>query len=204
MAGLNPVLEAMLSRVSIRKFKPDPIPLDVVKRIVEAGIRAPTAGGGQEWYFIIVVSEDKRRKVHELLKKAHILYAEKVLRKPLSREKLDKWIKLMEEGEYLAPVYIAGYVDLRNPMYSDEYAELERLWAHQSIAAAFENIILAAWSMGIGSVWLGVPLLMREEFDKVLEPPKGLELAGILALGYPDEHPKPRPRKGVEEVSKII
>ncbi len=200
----NCVLKTIHSRASIRKFKEEQIPLDIVQRIIEAGIRAPTAGGGQEWFFIIVLSEEKRRRIHELLKKAHILYAEKVLRKPLSRDKLEKWIKLMDEGEYLAPVYIAGYIDLRSPLYSDEYRELEELWAHQSIAAAFENIILAAWSMNIGSVWLGVPLLMEEEFNKVLEPPKGLKLAGILALGYPDEKPKLRGRKSIEEITKII
>ena len=201
---MSSCLDTIFSRVSVRMFKPDPIPMDVLKRIVEAGIRAPTAGGGQEWYFIIIVSEEKRKKIHELLKKAHILYAEKVLRKPLRREVMEKWVKVMEEGEYLAPAYIAGYVDLREPIYSDNYRELERLWAHQSIAAAFENMILAAWSMGIGSVWLGVPLLMEKEFNEVLEPPSGLELAGILALGYPEEQPKPRKRKSLEEVLKII
>ncbi len=200
----NCVLKTILDRVSIRKFKYEPIPLDIVQRIIEAGIRAPTAGGGEEWFFIIVLSEAKRKRIHELLKKAHILYAEKVLRRPLSRSRLEKWIKLMEEGQYLAPVYIAGYIDLRNPLYSDEYRELEELWAHQSIAVAFENMILTAWSMGLGSVWLGVPLLLEEEFNKVLDPPEGLKLAGIIALGYPDKHSRPRKRKSLEEVSKII
>ena len=111
----------------------------------------------------------------------------------------------MENGIYLAPAYIAGYIDLRNPLYKDEYHELERLWAHQSLAAAFENMILTAWSMGIGSVWLGVPLLLRKEFDQVLQPAPGLELAGILALGYPARKTRPRiRRKGFDEVCKII
>lgn len=198
------VLDAIYSRVSIRRFKPDPIPLEILKHIVEAGTRAPTAGGGQEWYFIIVVSEEKRRRIHELLKKAHIMYAREVLRRPLRKESLEKWVKLMEEGAYFAPAYIAGYIDLRNPLYSDKHRDLERLWAHHSIAAAFENMILAAWSYGIGSVWLGVPLLVEDEVNDVLSPPSGLELAGILALGYPAEQPKPRRRKSVDEVSKII
>jgi len=201
---MSSCLDTIFSRASVRMFKPDPIPMDILKRIVEAGIRAPTAGGGQEWYFIIVVSEDKRKRIHDLLKKAHVVYAEKVQRKPMRRESIEKWVKVMDEGMYLAPAYVAGYVDLREPIYSDNYRELERLWAHQSIAAAFENMILAAWSMGIGSVWLGVPLLMEKEFNEVLEPPSGLELAGILALGYPEEPPKPRKRKSLEEVSKII
>ena len=47
----NCVLKTILDRVSIRKFKYEPIPLDIVQRTIEAGIRAPTAGGGEEWFF---------------------------------------------------------------------------------------------------------------------------------------------------------
>ena len=197
-------IETIFSRASIRRFKPDPIPIDIIKKIVEAGTRAPNAGGFEKWFFIVVLSEDKRRRIHELLKKAHILYAEKVLAKPMRRESIEKWARAIDEGMYFAPVYIAGYIDLREHVYSEEYRDVERLWLHQSVAAAFENMILAAWSMGIASVWLGVPLLMRKEFDEVLRPPQGMELAGILALGYPMEEAKPRRRKPIEEVMKIV
>jgi len=201
----NVLLDIINTRASVRVFTNTPVPVETLKKIVEAGIRAPTAGGGEEWFFTIVLSEEKRRRIHELLVEAHLLYAEKVLKKPLSPQQVEKWRKSMEEGMYLAPAYIAGYIDLRDPLYSDDYRELERLWAHQSLAAAFENMILTAWSMGIGSVWLGVPLLMREEFDKVLKPPEGVELAGILALGYPAKRIRPRTRhKGFDSICKII
>jgi len=201
----NILLDIINTRASVRVFEQTPIPLEDLKRIVEAGIRAPTAGGGEEWYFIIVLSEEKRRKIYQLLIKAHLIYAEKVLKNPLTRQQIEKWKSSMEKGMYFAPAYIAGYIDLRDPLYREEYRELERLWAHQSLATAFENMILAAWSMGIGSVWLGVPLLLREEFDEILQPPQGLELAGILALGYPARKVKPRiRRKKFEEVCKII
>lgn len=201
----NILFEIVKSRASVRVFEKTPLSIEILKKVIEAGIRAPTAGGGEEWFFIIVLSEEKRRRIHELLVKAHLIYAEKVLREPLTPQQVEKWRRSMEDGMYLAPAYIAGYIDLRNPLYSDEYRELERLWAHQSLATAFENMILAAWSMGIGSVWLGVPLLLRGEFDRVLKPPPGLELAGMLALGYPAEKIKPRIRhKSFKEVCKII
>ena len=189
------VLETIASRASVRFFKPDSVPREVVEKLLEAGLRAPTAGGGEEWFFIVVESEEKKRRIHEFLKKAHMLYAEKVVRRPYSRAVLARWARRMDEGMYMAPLYIAAYVDLREPIYREEYRDFEKLLAHQSLAAALENIILAAWSMGLGSVWLGVPLLMRREFDEVLEPPPGLELAAILALGYPAAEPKPGPRR---------
>ena len=198
------VKEVIFSRSSVRVFRPDPLPANVVREILEAGLRAPVAGGVEKWFFIVVTSEEKRRGIHELLKKAHVIYATEVLREPYPEESVRKWVRRMEAGMYYAPTYIAGYVDLRDPRHRKEYVDEERIFLHQTIAAAFQNMILMAWSLGIGSVWLGVPLFMKEEFNKILEPPKGLELAGILALGYPTEKPKPKPRKPPEQVVKYI
>ncbi len=199
------VLEAILTRASVRRFKPDPIPEDVVRRVLEAGVRAPTAGGGQQWFFIVIKNPQVRRKLRELLVKAHIRYAEDVVRNGLPEDVRERWFKSMfEGGEYDAPLYIAAYVDLRRRLYRDEYSALERLWAVQSLAAAIENMILAAWGEGIGSVWLGVPLLMREEFDRLLRPPEGCELQAIIALGYPKRLPMPRPRRPLSNVVKLI
>ncbi|MCD6428855.1 MAG: nitroreductase family protein [Desulfurococcales archaeon] len=198
------ISEVIFSRASVRVFKPDLIPAEVISKILEAGVRAPVAGGVEKWFFIVVTSEEKRRKLHELLKEAHVVYATKVLRKPYPEESVRKWVQRMEAGMYYAPAYIAGYIDLREPRHREEYLDEERIFLHQTIAAAFQNMILMAWSLGVGSVWLGVPLFMKEEFNKVLEPPEGLELAGILALGYPTEKPKPKPRKPLNQVAKQI
>jgi len=201
---LPDVVDVVFSRASVRFFKPDPIPREALRKILEAGTRAPVAGGVEKWFFITVTSEEKRKVIHELLKKAHVLYATKVLRKPYPEESVKKWVRRMEAGMYYAPAYIAGYVDMREPRHRKEYLEEEKIFIHQTIAAAFQNMILMAWSLGIGSVWLGVPLFMKKEFNKVLEPPEGHELAGILALGYPTEKPKLKPRKTLNQVAKQI
>jgi len=201
------VYEAILTRVSVRRFKPDPIPNEVVKEILEAGIRAPSAGNGQQWFFIIVKdNEELKAKLHELILKAHIKYAEEVAREGTMPEEVKrKWLESLRKGEmYKAPLYVAAYLDMRESQYKEEYAELERIWATQSLAAAIENMILAAWARGIGSVWLGDPLLMPEEFNTLLKPPKGCELQAVIAFGYPARIPKPRPRKPLNEVSKWL
>ncbi len=198
-------LDVLMSRCSVRRFRPDPIPREVVEKILEAGIRAPTAGGGEQWFFIAVVDEAKRRELHRLLVEAHKKYATEVLRSPMPKEKIEKWFRRMEEeGMYYAPLYIAAYLDLRRKLYRDEYSDLERLWAIHSVSAAIENMLLAAHALGLGAVWLGVPLLIREEFNSVLQPPTGCELQGIIAVGYPAEEPRLRPRKSLGEVSRIV
>ncbi len=202
---MNPVIEILKFRASVRWFKPDPVPREILEQLIEVAIRAPTAGGGEQWFFIVVTDDNLRRKIHELLKKAHRIYAEKVLREPLPSEKLSKWMKLIDEGEYFAPAYIAAYIDLRNRLYKDEYYEFERIMAIQNLSAAIENILVAAHSLGLGAVWLGVPLLIKDEFDELLKPPKGCELQAIIAVGYPSREVKPRKRfKELNEVTRFL
>ncbi|MEM1635953.1 MAG: nitroreductase family protein [Thermosphaera sp.] len=194
-------LEVVGTRSSVRWFKQDPIPREALEKVLEAGVRAPTASGGEQWFFILVEDDEKRIRLHELLGKAHELYARRVLKTPLPEQSVSKWIGRIQQGMYLAPVYVAAYIDMRRRLYSEEYSDYERLMAVQSLSAALENMILAAWSMGIGSVWLGVPLLMRKEFDDLLQPPPGCELQAIIAFGYPAEEPRPRPRRSLKDVS---
>jgi len=186
-------------------FKPDPVPDDLVFKVVEAGIRAPTAGGREQWFFVVVKNPEKRSAIHKLLLEAHRIYATQALKEPMPPEKVEKWMDKIERGMYMAPVYIAAYVDLRERFHRDEYTDFEKTMAMQSVAAAVENMLLAAHALDLGAVWLGVPLLIRDKFDEVIQPPPGCELQAIIALGYPAERPEPRARrKGVLGVMRVI
>ncbi len=193
----NEVIEVIGSRASVRRFKDEPIPRDVILKILWAGTRAPTAGARENWLFIVVEDKDVRKRIHELLIEAHEKYASEVIRMPADR--MMKWRKLMSEGMYLAPLYIAVYIAV-----DENRSNFELLMDIQSASAAIENMILAAWSFGIGSVWLGVPLLIEEKFNEVLKPPKDSRLVSIIALGYPAEKVSARPRKPLELVSRFI
>jgi len=204
MQGVGDFFEIVGSRASVRRFKPDPVPDDAIEKILWAATRAPTAGGRENWFFVVVKSEEARREVHRLLIEAHLRYAERVARMP--PERVERWRRAMEGGMYLAPIYIAFYTDLGKLTSggSRDVNDPEFLMEIQSVAAAMENAVLAAWSLGLGSVWLGVPLLLEEEFNRVLKPPPGYKLMGMLAVGYPAEEVKPRSRKPVESVSTLV
>lgn len=197
-------LETVLSRSSVRWFKDDLVPDDVLLKILEAGIRAPNAGGSEQWFFIVVKDLETRRKLHSLLLEAHEFYATRALKTPLPPDRVGKWVQRIREGMYLAPVYIAGYVDLRRTTHIDDLLETEKVFAAQSVAAALENMLLVAHALGLGAVWLGVPLLIKNKFDELLKPPERCDLQGIIALGYPAETPRTRSRKPLSEVVRFI
>ncbi len=73
----------------------------------------------------------------------------------------------------------------------------------QSIAAAVTTMLLVFQQMGLGAVWLGAPLMATKEINAILKAPAGMDLTGLIAVGYPDESPR-RERKPVEQVMEFI
>ncbi len=76
--------------------------------------------------------------------------------------------------------------------------------AFQSVCLATENMILAAWAKGDGSVWLGVPLMMEKEYNELLGVPKEMKLVGALAPEYPAMKVQPTKRRLIEEVISFL
>ncbi|MCX8184508.1 MAG: nitroreductase family protein [Sulfolobales archaeon] len=204
MVCIKEFLNVVETRTSIRRFRPEPIPDEAIKRILWSATRAPTAGGRENWFFVVIKSDEMRTKIHKLLIDSHIKYAREIARMP--QERIEKWRKLMEGGMYFAPLYIAVYIDTSKLTATGEVSAFnaEFIMEIQSVAAAIENAILTSWCFGVGSVWLGAPLLLEEEFRKLLDLPQEYKLMGIIALGYPQETPSPRRRRPLEEVFKVI
>ncbi len=92
-----------------------------------------------------------------------------------------------------APVVIAVFLD-QKVMY-------HQLKDHQSAGACLQNMLLAAHALGLGGVWLGEILKNADQVRQVLELPEGLELAAVVALGYPNDR---RPRKGRKPLESFI
>lgn len=198
------VLEAIQNRTMVREYSEKPVGEKERKIILGAGIRAPTAAGNEQWYFIVIETGEKREELYRHLIEAQRIYYTEMLKTPLPKEKVERWVSAAEKGTYKAPLYIAVLVDLRERFCT--IPEIEELWAHHSIAGAIENMLLAAWGLGIGGCWFGVPLLKEDEFHRVLGIGKeGMKLAAVLGFGYPKGEAKPRGRKKkLEDVVKAL
>jgi nitroreductase len=198
------LFDTINNRTMVREFRETPLKREEKEQILESAIRAPTASGSEQWIFITVDSEVKRNKLYGLLTEAQKVYFSKMLKKPWSKERIDKWLKDAKAGLFKAPFYVAVFVDLRQRFCT--ISQIEELWAHQSVAAAIENMLLAATGLGIGGCWFGVPLLMDNDFYDLLGAKREeMQLAGILGFGYPNEKKSPSQRKkGLKEVVKSI
>ncbi len=161
-------LEAIFTRVSVRRFKPDPIPEETIKLILEAGNSAPSAGNLQARDFIVVRDENTKLK---LAKAA---------------------LKQMFIAE--APVVIV--VCANYPRSMRVYGERGKLYAEQDATASIENILLAVHMLGLGAVWVGA--FDEAEVMDILGIPDYARPMAIIPVGYPAERPKRRERYPIE------
>ena len=182
--------EALLTRRSIRRYKPDPISETDLKEILEAGLAAPSAINLQHWYFVAVQNPQALDEIKAIMggvaEKFQPVLAERFSRNPEQIGITNRFLTTLGG----APVCVLVF--LLKPDYPD------RDGAMQSVSAAIENLLLAAWDKGIGSCWMTAPVstgfgpALRDRFA----PGKG-ELVAAVALGYPDQTPKmPKRRAG--------
>jgi nitroreductase len=196
--------EVIFSRRSVRWFDQQPVPQKDIREIVEAGIRAPTASGGEQWYFIAVTDEEKRKIIHEFIRKGQMIYLERMLLNKPSKEEIEDWENFFKEGIYFAPLYIIGLVNYNRRTLTDEYFWYEWQWGLQSVTLALGNMMLTAWSKGYGVVWIAVPQLLEEEFKQALSLPENMSYGGMLAIGKPAKMPGLSKRRPLDESFSLL
>ena len=202
-------LKAIKDRRSIRKFKSEPISEMDLHTILEAGIAAPSSKNRQPWHFTVVRGEAKEEltRVMERGLNLEVKAHEPFL--PDSMKFINgafTSVNVMRE----APVVVlvsnerGKGIDFTDNLSVDErVAEICNL---QSIAAAVENMLLAAQELGIGSLWICDVFFAYPEISEWLEkknPGHGM-LVAALAFGYGEEAPRTRARKTLHDVATFI
>jgi nitroreductase len=181
---MNPVLKAIAERRAVRSYEFRPVPKDIINKIIVAANQAPSAMNSQPWRFVVV--EDK--EFHKKLTEAAIPNSKKRLEpfKDINPERYQAIMKRYEELEdpiyYSAPViiFVIG---------SGELADL-------SCPLACENIMLAAYSLGLGSccVHFGSLVTDNEEIKKELELSEEEKIYGPIIIGYTQKFPELPPK----------
>lgn len=164
-------LECMLGRADIRSYRPDPIPDEDVKSLLEAAVQAPSSGNLQNWEFIIVRKYEAKKALADAA---------------------------MGQGFIAeAPVVIAVCANL-GAMAARYGARGRELYSIQNTAAATENLMLAAWDRGIGSCWVGA--FNENDVKRALNIPEDIRPVAIITMGYTEGPAKKPGRRPVEEV----
>jgi F420 biosynthesis protein FbiB-like protein len=188
---MSHVLDAIKKRRSVRKYLARPVPQKAIEEVLVAAGWAPSAHNAQPWRFIILADALVKRELAEAMAES---WAADIAKDGLTIE--PEKLKLRVERFATAPVLILACLTMDGmDNFSDEKRQkCERDLAMQSLAAALENMLLAAHAKGLGACWFCAPGFCKETVRRVLKIPDGVEPEGLIAMGYPAEEP-PVPSK---------
>ncbi|MBO9533872.1 MAG: nicotinate-nucleotide--dimethylbenzimidazole phosphoribosyltransferase [Solirubrobacteraceae bacterium] len=179
--AIRAVYDVIAERRDIRKFRPDPVPDDVLDRVLGAAHRAPSVGLMQPWRFIVVRSADVRGEVRRLAQRERLRQADRFDER--ARPFLDQKI----EGIVEAPLGVVVCCDHGD----DQIEVLGRGTIPEtdvySTACAIQNLWLAARAEGLGIGW--VSFYRPPDLRALLRIPERVSPMAYLCLGWPDERP---------------
>lgn len=197
-------LDIVKARRSIRKFKPDPVPDEDIKKIIEAARWAMSGANGQPWEFIIVKSADIRLKIAELMREHHNFsyYFEKSripeLRHPggaVERHSLPTFKD--------APVIIVIAGDPRTyqaTVLGHQFRSFDGSVFHMNLGNAAMVVNLAAYAIGLGSAWISISPPTDSRLIQLLNIPDYFKIYTIVPIGYPAYKPPETKRRNMEEI----
>ena len=196
------VSEAIRTRKSIRRFKPDPIPEEKIKLLLESARLAPSGTNTQPWRFIVVKDDDTKVKLQRAshnqrhIKRAPIIIVCCADLKAF-REFPQRVDELIESGalpERTREVFIPYLEKGMSTVTRDALM----VAAAANVSIAVEHIVLQAVEIGLGTCW--VRWYEDNKVKEILDIPEHIEVMALLPVGIPDEDPSPRPRLSLDKI----
>jgi len=180
--------EVLLTTRAMRRLKPDPVPDDVIARIVDAGVRAPSPGADQSWRFVVVTDREVMRSLESV------------------------WQQSRDDLLQAMPNLYSSAVQAASSQYlHDHFADVPLLvlgYGPEGLGAT--TVVPALWSMclaaraeGVGSVFTTLLVRAEDEVGAIVGVPadSGLRLFGAVPMGYPLGRWAVAPRQPGHEVA---
>ncbi len=190
--------EIIRCRRSIRRYRPDPVPLEIIHALLEAAVWSPSAHNRQPWRFAVVTSP--------AMKQALAVAMGARLRQDLQADGMPEAVIEADAARSYerissAPALVALCLTMADmDVYPDERrSRNEYLMAVQSVAMAGQNLLLAAHDAGLGACWLCAPLFVPDVVRAALALPDDWQPQALITLGYPAET-REKTRRAVEEM----
>ncbi len=189
------LFEALYSTRALRRYKPDPVPDELLYQVIDAAIRAPAGGNAQVWHFLVVRDADKRRRIGELYMDTWKNYGKQFLENPEAIEQLPRQMQLVVRStDHLARHFAEAPV------------HLFVCGPEQSVGTvypAMQNLLLACRGVGLGSVITMFHRPYAVELQELLGIPEDQVAHGLLPIGWPSDKIGPVSRIPVHKVTSI-
>ena len=198
MAENDPLLTTLQSRRSVRHYRPEPIPPELLDRLLTAATWAPSAHNRQPWRFVVLTRPGGKARLAAAMGRQlrADLAADNVPPAAIEQDAARAYRRISS-----APALILLCLTMAD---MDSYPDQRRqqhewLMATQSVAMAGQNLLLAAHALGLGGCWLCAPLFCPEVVRQTLALPADWQPQGLVTLGYPAGVPS-KTRRSLPEV----
>jgi len=185
--------EAMGTTRAVRRLRPDPIPDDVLRRVLTAATHAPSGGNRQAWRMLVVKDPGIKQRLQALWLEPWRLYAEagRAALQAAPEASRDKGLRSLAAGDYLAehlhevPAIVVLCFDARGLAITDAKLARPSVVGGASIYPAVQNLLLACRAEGLGCVLTTLLCAFEEEVRPILELPPQWYLGAFVPIGYP-------------------
>jgi nitroreductase len=193
----------MYSQRTLRRYKPDPVPDELITKLIDAAIRAPSGGNRQPWSFIIIRDAASKQKIGEWYLDAWNQTYDRIPQD--QRDQFDpQFARVYRSAQYLAhhmaeaPVLIlvcSQATPVPNSIAGSSH--------YGSIYPAVQNLLLAARAAGLGAALITLPLWSTWRARRILGLPWNVTPCAVVPLGWPLGKYGPTTRRPVEDVVSI-
>ena len=185
MADTPELFDIIHTTRAMRRLKPDPVPDELIRKILEAGTCAANGGNTQRWRFLVVKDPAIKRAVQVFYKRAfdEVIGPRYLSSTPppgVTRERYDRQhaaVEYLTTHFHEAPVWIVACID--------EGKVPPTRWSGASIYPAVQNMLLAARALGLGATLTTRHLLHEKDAEAALGLPPGVHSYAIVPIGYP-------------------
>ena len=179
------LFEILHTTRAMRRLKPDPVPDELIREILQAGVSAASGGNRQHWRFLVVKDPEIKRQIQRYYQKAlddvvAPRYRNSAPPPGVTQAEYDRQLEavtFLTEHYHEAPVWIVACLD--------EGENTPTRWSGASIYPAVQNMLLAARALGLGATLTTRHLLFEVEVEDILRLPPGFHSYAILPIGYP-------------------
>lgn len=188
-------------RRSVRRFRPEPVPDETIRRLLDTAIQAPSAHNDQPWRFAVVREQDSRVRLAAEMSQ---VFESDLTRQGIPADEITARLDRSRRRILETPVLIVLCLDDsgRIPQASERREQAEARMTVQSAALAGLQLLLAAHAEGLGGVWTCGPLFAPDAVRAALDLPEAWQPQAMLLLGWPAETPGPRQIRPAEEITQ--
>ena len=177
------LFEIISTTRSMRRLKPDPVPAELIRKILDAGVAAPSGGNMQRWRFLVVRDAKVKQTVGAYYKRAwdEVVSPRYRTGDPAPGTSRERFARMLDAAQYLAdhiheaPVWIVPCMEGAAPTRT----------SGSSIYPAVQNMLLAARALGLGATLTTLYLIFEKEVEAAFSLPAGVHSYALIPIGYP-------------------